>query len=314
MKMWRLVGAALCAATLAAPAAAQSDYPTRPVTLIVPYPAGGNADIAVRALAEGLEKELGVSIAVTPTPGAGGITGTQKMLSSRPDGYTLLVAAQSTITVQTQTRKLSFDWDKPSYIATIAAPTTYIGVDAKNEKVKSFQDFIAQARENPGKMNMAIIGGGLYQTIALRLQKRLGVDFVTLPFNGGPPMVAAVLGGHADMLITDNYNSALRPIALTGESSKDYPGVPTLEELGYPEVKSGVNYIVAAPDGTPDAVLGRLEAAFEQAAKTEKFREVLGSLKWGAVWRNRAETQKVVATEAGAIKELVDSGLMARQE
>lgn len=139
-------------------------------------------------------------------------------------------------------------------------------------------------------------------------------DFVPLPFNGGPPMVAVVLGGHADALIMDNYNSALRAIALTGESSEYYPGVKTFAELGYPEIKSGVNYIVAAPDGTPAPVLARLEAALEKASKTARFREVLASLKWGAVWRGQSETQQVVATEAKAIKALVDEGLMAREK
>ncbi len=314
MRTPNLIAAMLVAGSLAGPVMAQGDYPTRAVTVIVPYPAGGNADIAVRALAEGLEEELGVSIVVTPTPGAGGISGTQKMLSSRPDGHTVLVAAQSTITIQTQTRNLSFDWDKPEYIATIAAPTTYIGVDAKNERIRSFEDLVEQAQQHPGEMNFAIIGGGLYQTIVLRLQNRLDIDMVSLPFNGGPPMVAAVLGGHADALITDNFNSALRAIALTGESSEFYAGVPTLEELGYPEIKSGVNYIVAAPDGTPEPVLAKLEAAFEAAAQSTKFREVLASLKWGAVWRDREETYQVVAAEAEAIRKLVDEGLMMREK
>lgn len=306
---------AVATAALAAPtvAAAADGYPERPVTIIVPYPAGGNADVAVRTLAEGLEKQLGQSVVVSPTPGAGGITGIQKMLSSKPDGYTILIGAQSSITVPTQTRKLRFDWDTPEYIATVAAPSTYIGVDAKNDKIKTFDDFVAHARKNPGEMNMAIIGkAGLYQTIVLRLSKQLGIDVKSIPFNGGPPTVAAVLGGHADALITDNYNAALRPLVMTGEPSPHYPGVKTLTDLGH-GIKTGVSYIVAAPQGTPKPVLAKLEKALAEAVKTPKYQEVLDSLKWGAVWLDQKATREAVAAEAGAVKALVDAKLMATE-
>ena len=288
-----------------------TNYPTRSITLIVPYPAGGNADVSVRVLAEGLEKELGQAVVVTPTPGAGGVTGAQKMLSSKPDGYTLLVSAQSAITVPTQTRKLSFQWDTPTYIASIAAPTTYIGVSATNEKIKSFKDFTDLAKSKPGEVSVAIIGrAGLYQTILLRMSGAMDIKLKSLPFNGGPPTVAAVLGGHADALITDNYNDALKAIALTGAPSEFYPGVKTLKELGFPNAESGVTYIVAAPNGTPKAVVNKIEAALKVAIKNPKYLEVLKSLRWNPLWRDQAQTFEAVKTESLAVKALVDAGLM----
>lgn len=311
----RLLAAAVFALGVAqsgfATANEAANYPNRPVTLIVPYPAGGNADISVRALAESLEKELGQSVVVTPSPGAGGVSGTQKMLSSKPDGYTLLVAAQSAITVPTQTRQLNFQWDTPTYIASIAAPTTYIGVDANNNKFQTFDDVIKQAKANPDQVSVAIIGrAGLYQTIVLRMSAAAGIKLKSLPFNGGPPTVAAVLGGHADLLITDNFNAALKPLALTGGSSAFYPGVKTLSELGFPAATSGVTYIVAAPAGTPQAIIDKLEKVFATAAKSPKYLEVLQSLKWNPLWLNQADTRKAVQAEALAVKALVDAGLM----
>jgi len=306
---------ATAATLLPARALAADDYPSRPVTLIVPYPAGGNADIAIRVLAESLEKSLGASIVVSPTPGAGGITGTQKVLSSKPDGYTLFVGAQSTVTVPTQTRKLRFSWDTPEYIATIAAPSTYIGVDAKNEKIRTFDELVSHAKQNPGAMNAAIIGrGGLYEVIVLQLSKQLGLSMKTLPFNGGPPTVAAVLGGHADFLITDNYNAALRPLVMTGVASPHYPGVKSLTELGHAGLNIGVTYVVAAPQGTPMPVLKKVERAFGDAIKAPKYQEVLTSLKWAPLWRDMAETRKVVADEASAVKSLIDAKLLATEE
>ncbi|AWB34420.1 Bug family tripartite tricarboxylate transporter substrate binding protein [Orrella marina] len=305
------IAVACCLTAGITSAHAADNYPTRPITLIVPYPAGGNADVSVRVLAEALEKELGQSVAVTPSPGAGGVTGTQKMLSSKPDGYTLLVSAQSSITVPTQTRKLSFQWDTPTYIASIAAPTTYIGVDKNNKQIQTFQDFVDLAKAKPGEVSVAIIGrAGLYQTIVLRMSEAADIKLKSLPFNGGPPTVAAVLGGHADSLITDNFNDSLKAIALTGQPSDFYPGVKTLKELGFPNAESGVTYIVAAPNGTPQAVVDKLESALKVAAGSPKYLEVLKSLRWNPLWRDQAETRHAVQTEAMAVKGLVDAGLM----
>lgn len=305
--------AALFAMPLSATAA--DDYPSRPISIVVPYPAGGNADIALRIFAEGLEKELGTPVVVTPTPGAGGITGTQKVLSSKPDGYTVLVMAQSGITVPTQTRKLRYTWETPAYFATIAAPSTYIGVDAKNEKIKTFADLVSEAKKAPGDLNGAIIGrGGLYEVIVLLMSKEIGINVKTLPFNGGPPTVAAVLGGHADFLITDNYNAALRPLVMTGVPSPHYPDVKSFTQLGYPNLNIGVNYIAAAPNGTPEPILNKLEAAFEKAAKAPKYQEVLTTQKWAPLWRDMAATRKAVGDEAKSVKALIDDKLLATEE
>lgn len=312
MRRRTLMLAALAAAVALPNLAGAADtYPERPVTLIVPYPAGGNADVAVRVLAEGLEKELGTSVVVSPTPGAGGVTGIQKVLSSKPDGYTILVAAQSSITIPTQTRKLRFAWDTPQYIATIAAPSTYIGVDAKNTEIDTFDKLVAHARANPGAMNVAVVGkAGLQQVIVLRVKKRFDIDVQSIPFNGGPPAVSAVLGGHADFLVTDNYNAALRPLAITGAPTPHYPDVKTLAEMGYPELQSGVNYIVAAPAGTPQPILDKLEKAFAGAVEGPKYQEVLASLKWGPLWRDQTQTREVVAAEAAAVKQLIADKLL----
>lgn len=318
--MFRLLAARLGATALVASAffspltaaAAGDDYPTRPVSVIVPYPPGGNADVAIRVLAEGLERVLGVNVVVTPTPGAGGATGVQKALGSRPDGYTVLVSAQSSITIPSQVRKLAFEWDTPTYLATIAAPAMYIGTQREAPKFKTFEEFVKYAKANPDKLNMAQVGkAGLHQVTMLRLKKSLGLQFHSIPFNGGPPSVAAVLGGHADALITDNFNDAILPLAMTGEPSPHYPGVKTLTELGHSDLASGVNYIVAVPKGTPEPIAKKIEAAFAEAIKDPKYKQVLASLKWTPLWRDRAETNAHVKSEAMAVKSLIEANLLA---
>lgn len=291
---------------------AADDYPSRPITIIVPYPAGGNADLALRALAEDMEKDLGVGVRVTPTPGAGGVTGVQKALGTRPDGYTILVTAQSAITIPSELRDLNFKWDTPRYIATIAAPTMYIGVNRDNSELTSFDAFLAKARREPGKLNIAQVGKtGLHQVTVLRMKKHLGIDITSIPFNGGPPTIAAVLGGHADLVITDNFNPSVRPLALGSIPSEHYPGVKTLSELGYPEIAAGVNYVVALPPGTPDPIAKKVEAMMAKAIESPKYQDVLRSLKWSPLWRDSAATIEHVKAEAMAARELVASGQLA---
>ncbi len=308
--MNKLVLSLLVASALAPVAAVAADeYPSRPISIIVPYPPGGNADVALRALAEDMEKDLGVPVKVNPTPGAGGATGIQKAMGSRPDGYTILVSAQSSITIPSELRNLRFKWDTPRYVATIAAPAMYIGANAENKDITSFDAMIAKAKSEPGTLNIAQVGKtGLHQVTVLRMKKQLGIDIASIPYNGGPPTVAAVLGGHADLVITDNFNPAIKPLAMTGEPSPHYEGVKSLTELGYPEIAAGVNYIVGLPPKTPDELAEKVEAMMAKAVKSAKYQEILASLKWTPLWRDSKSTHEHVKAEAMAARELVKSG------
>jgi tripartite-type tricarboxylate transporter receptor subunit TctC len=306
--------AALLSVALCAPlaATANDNYPTRPITVVVPYPAGGNQDVALRAMSDALKKELGVDIVVMPVPGAGGVTGTQRVLSSAPDGYTVLVAAQSSITIPSLVRQLRFQWDTPKYLATINTTPMYIGTSRASPKFSSFDEMIEFTRKNPGVLNMAQIGkAGLHEVTMLRIKKRFGVDFKSIPFNGGPPTVTAVLGGHADALITNNANDALLPVVLTGEASPHYPGVKTLSDLGYADLATGVSVVVAVPPETPEPIARKLEDAFAKAVKDPKYIEVLNSLKWTPAYYGRAETNARIKAEAMAVKGLIDDKLLS---
>lgn len=123
--------------------------------------------------------------------------------------------------------------------------------------------------------------------------------------------MAAVLGGHAGALITNNANDALLPVVLTGEASSHYPGVKTLTDLGYGDLATGVSVVVAVPAGTPEPVASRLEAAFAKAAKDPKYVDVLNSLKWTPVWYDRAQTNARIKAEAMAIQGLIDDKLLS---
>lgn len=290
--------------------ASAETYPDRPITFIIPYPPGGNADISMRILAECVEKDLGQKMVVTPMPGAAAMVGTNKGLDSKPDGYTIFLAAQSTMSIGTQIRKVRFTWETPEYICTVASPNLYLGVSKDASQFNTFDDIITYAKAHPGELNVAQIGmTGIHQFVSLQIMKTYDIKFQTVPFDGGPPTVSAVLGKHADMLWTDNYNPAIKAILLTGESSKNYPRVKTLTELGHADIATGIYYTLCAPKGTPPEVMKTLETAFAKAANDPKYLDVLESLKWEHVWRTGVQTREAVGHEAKAVRQLIDAGL-----
>lgn len=309
------LAAVLCAVALWPLHALAAAYPDRPITFIIPYPPGGNADISLRVLAEAVEKRLGQKLVITPTPGAAGMVGLNKGMSSRPDGYTIFLAAQTSMTVTTQVRKVRFTWDKPIYICTVASPSLYLGVNKDAPKFNTFDEFLTYARNNPGATNIAQIGlRGTHQYVLLQIMKKFGVKIQPVPFDGGPQTVSAVLGGHADAVFTDNYNPALKAVFLTGLPSKNYPDTKTLTELGHGDIAAGIYYTVCAPPNTPKEIVEKLEAAFKDSINDKKYLEVLESLKWNPVWFGSAETREMVAKEAASVKRLIDEGLFESEK
>ncbi len=284
-------------------------FPSRPITLIVPFPPGGNADINLRVLAEAAEKELGQQVVVTPMPGAGAQIGMKKALSSRPDGYTIFLAVKSIMSISTQVRNLGYTWETPEYICTVCAPNYYLGISRSLKKFQNFDGFIKYAKKHPGELNLGQIGlTGLHNYTSLLLKKQFNIDFQCVPFNGGPPTISALLGGHVDLIWTDNYNSGVKAIVLPGKPSKYYPGVPTFSDLGFANLSTGIYYTLAAPKGTPPDVLKTLESAFKKAVDYPKYAAILDSLKWGKVWMSGAETRKSIELEAAEVKKMIDSG------
>lgn len=306
---------ALCSIFLLLSGQALAAYPDRPITFIIPYPPGGNADIALRVLAEAVEQELGTKIVTTPMPGSGSLVGINKALNSPADGYTIFMAAQTVLTITTQVRKLRFTHDTPEIIATVAEPTLYLGTRQDMDKFKTFQQFVDYAKANPGAINVSQIGlAGTHMFVGHKLMKSYNMKYQPVPFDGGPPTVSAVLGGHADAVFTDNFNPALKPLVITGSPSKHYPGVPTLAELGHPELSTSILYVICAPKGTPKEVTKKLEAAFAKAMKSPKYLEVLDSLKWTPTFLTGAETEALLNKEAKEVKEFIDQGLFKAEE
>jgi tripartite-type tricarboxylate transporter receptor subunit TctC len=281
--MLRFLGRLLAVALLlglAAVAAAQ-DYPNRPVKFIVPFAAGGPADIYARFLAQRLEVALGQPFIVDDRPGAGSLIGTDAVAKSAPDGYTLLIMSN------TQTVNESLVPNKPyalqrDFVA--VAPINYsdlVLVVHPSVQAKTLRELIALAKAKPGKLNYASSGPGTPYHMAGELFKAMaGIDIVHIPYKGSSQARTDTLGGQVDMMfdaVTTMSEFAregkVRALATSGKvRSSVLPDVPTLAEAGVPGYESVIWLGVIAPKNTPEPVVRRLNAAITKIVAEPEVR------------------------------------------
>ena len=274
------------AALLAAPAAlAQAAYPTKPITIVVGYPAGGSTDLTGRTLGEALSKQLGVPVVIDNVGGAGGTIGAQKVANAAPDGYTLLLASVSMMTVNPHTfSKLPYDPLKSfRQITGFYGSSQVMAVNA-SVPANNIKEFVEWARAQKRPVSFAsFTAGNTSHFMGVILNKRTGLDLVHVPFNGTPPAVQNLVGQQVDAAFLPLI--AVKPQVEAGkvkvlavstpERSPILPNVPTFREQGYPDLTIHIWSSLAAPAGTPDAVVNKLNAAF-----TKILREPALRAKW----------------------------------
>lgn len=266
------LAAAIVAATTTM-AMAQS-YPTKPITMIVPWPAGGSTDVAMRAIAEVASKHLGQPIVTDNKAGASGTLGPATMAATaKPDGYTI---AQMPITVMRLPLMQKVSWDAEKSFSYIVHLTGYtFGITTKADgPFKKWQDVVDFAKANPGKVTYATPGSGTSLHIGMeQIADAAGIKLTQVPFKGGAETGAAVLGGHT-MLQADSTGwkplveaGQLRLLAIwTANRSKVWPDVPTLKELGYPFVFDSP-FGIAGPKGMDPKIVQVLHDAFKKAVE-----------------------------------------------
>ncbi|HQR12129.1 MAG TPA: tripartite tricarboxylate transporter substrate binding protein [Casimicrobiaceae bacterium] len=275
------IAACLFVSLVVMPAMAQ-DYPTRPVKIIVPFAAGGPADVYARFLAQRLQESMGQSFVVENRPGAGSVTGTDAVAKSAPDGYTLLLMSNA------QTVNESLIPNKPYTLLRDFAPVAPINysdlvlVVHPSVAANSLADLIRIAKAGPGKLNYASSGPGTPYHMAGELFKAMaGVDIVHVPYKGSSGARTDVLGGQVDMMFDavttmNEYAKAgkVRPLATSGKSrSTVLPNVPTLSEAGVPGYEAVIWLGVMAPKATPAAVVNRLNAEIRKIVARPEVRD-----------------------------------------
>mgnify|MGYP001964516723 FL=1 len=260
----------------ALPALAQDKFPSRPITLVVPFPPGGSVDIMARQYSEPLSRVLGVPIVVENRAGAGGSVGAQYVARSKADGYTLVVSSQSSHLANPLTQpKIGYDPIKDFENIAILGRQPNALVVHSSLPFKTFKEFIDYAKKNPGKLNYGSGGvGSMGQLNVEMLKVSTGVFTTHIPYRGGTPLITGVLGNEVQFIL-DNLVIMLphiqagkvRALAVAADQRlPQLPDVPTMAEVGHPELNLTSWTGLAAPAGTPDAVVQTLHKAVRQVA------------------------------------------------
>ncbi|WP_313464288.1 tripartite tricarboxylate transporter substrate binding protein, partial [Achromobacter sp.] len=262
------------ALTLGTPALAAKPYPERPVTLVVGYAAGGATDIVARLMAKSLSEALGQTFVVENKTGANSNIGAEIVSRATPDGYTLYMGSIANTINRTLYSQLNYDFIKDFKPIGLVATIPNILVVNPKVPVKTVQEYIAYAKEHPGKLTCASSGSGSSIHLSCELFKmETGADILHVPYRGSGPAVADLLGGQVDSMF-DNLPSSLphvqagklRAIGVTSpQRLPSTPDVPTLAESGLPGFDVESWFGLVAPAGTPAPVIARLNEALNQA-------------------------------------------------
>lgn len=277
----------LCSAvfSLASAGALAQAYPTRPVTLVSPFPAGSGSDLTARSIAPALAYALGQPVVVENKPGAGGSIGANYVAKARPDGYTLFLASLS-FSVLPSLMELAFDPVKDFEAVTLMGLQSMALVVPPGLPANSMADLVAMAKSSPGKLNYASAGvGSIGHLTGELLKSERGLDIVHVPFKGTPEALTAIISGELQMSLVampaaepQIKSGKVKALGVTGE--KRHPGlpqVPTMAEAGFPSMGDSVWYAVLVPAGTPREIVTHLNAAFHKALAVPATVERLAS-------------------------------------
>jgi tripartite-type tricarboxylate transporter receptor subunit TctC len=273
-----VISAAPCAAS------AQS-YPQRPITLVVPYPAGGGNDVLARLVAEKMSHSLGQQIVVENRGGAGGTIATRQVAKSAPDGYTLLIATSSLAINPSLYPNVGYDPRKDFAPVGLIASSSNVALVHPSVPASSIKELIALAQQNPGKLNFASTGSGSSVHLAAELFALMAeIKLTHVPYRGSGPALNDLVGGHVTMMFATMPSSGLardgkvRALAVTGaKRSSVLPDVPTVAEAGLPGYEAVLHYGLVAPAGTPRPIIDKLNAALRLALGDESLRQRLAT-------------------------------------
>jgi len=273
------------AATLMVANARAAEYPVRPIKLVVPYAAGGPTDVLGRLVADFLGRDLKQTVIVENKAGAQGAIGAEAVARAEPDGYTLFVSAASIIVLNPMLyKKLSYDPVKDFRMLALVTDLPVVMEVHPSVPAKTVAEFVAYAKQNPGKLNFGSAGTGGTIHLAGEMFKQIaGVDMVHVPYKGAGPALTDLLSGNIQVMF-DTLSTALPPIksgllrplgVSSAQRSPDLPDVPSIAESGYPDYVVSVWYGIAAPARLPEDVAQKISASLDRALNDDVFRASL---------------------------------------
>ena len=282
-------------------------YPTKPVKMIVPFPAGGPADIFGRALAQGMSAELAQPVIIENIAGVGGVLGVERGVKAAPDGYTLVLNSASPLVIAPfSLTRLPYDIKKDIALITLVVRVPEVLAVHPSLPVASFAELIAYAKKNPGKVNFGSAGAGSITHLAGELLKaEAKIDIVHVPYKGAAPAVNDLLGGQVQMGIFDVpvllghiRSGKLKALAVTSaHRAATLPDVPTTVELNYPNVNSDNWYGLVMPGATPGEIRNRVHTAAMAALRSNAVQEQFAKVGGVASPTTPQEYAKYIETE-----------------
>ncbi len=262
-------------------------YPSKPITLIVPFPPGGTTDVLARALGEKLSQSMGQPVIVESKPGAGATIGADYVAKARPDGYTLLVGAVHHTIATSVYKKLPYDFQKDlAPITTIALVPNVLVVNSSNP-ARNVAELVAAAKAQPGKFSYGSNGNGTAQhLIGTQFENATGAQILHVPYKGSGPLTTDLLGGQITMsfdtvtpVLPHIKAGKLRALAVTtGSRSGALPDVPTLNEAGLSGFNIGTWFGVLAPVATPKEIVAKLSAEMVKVIQSADFRKRMAEI------------------------------------
>lgn len=305
----RRIALAIAATGLVAgPSAAWAQaWPTRPVTMILPFAAGGGTDVLARALAQDLSERLGQQFVVDNRAGAGGNIGAGAVAKAAPDGYTIMFGTPGPLANnKLMYKSLPFDPEQAFTPIVLIAKSPLIVAAKPSLPVKDINELAAYAKANSGKLNVGVPGNGtLGHITSLLLQKELGVSMTSVPYRGTALVVNDLLGNQVDLAMDFMpsyvplvYEGKVRALAVTtSERSKELPDVKTVQEAGVRGFEATAWYALAAPAGTPNEIIDKLNAATNAFLRSPKGLETIAILSMQAVGGSPADLKAFIASE-----------------
>ena len=288
--MMRMVFAvlALVSAIASTPTAVAQGWPERPVHFVVPYPPGGNADVVARILANALQAKLGQSFIVDNKSGGAGAIGALAVARSSPDGYTFFFTANGPLLFAPELMKEHpYAWNKDFESVAIVTSTPLVLVVSSKSTIQSFSDFLDRAHKVGEKMTFASAGmGSSNHLLGEFIQKQLKLKWTTVQYRGTAPAMSDLIGGQVDFSI-DQVNTAgpfikagtVRPLAVSSARRwPTLPEVPTMVELGHPELTASTFTAIMAPLATPKAIVAKLNASLAEVLGVPAIRERVEAL------------------------------------
>jgi tripartite-type tricarboxylate transporter receptor subunit TctC len=311
-----LIGTALAVLAPSHNVAAQ-EWPSRPVTFIVPFPAGAAVDTLARAVANSLSEKLGKQFIVDNRTGAGGNIGGSAVAKSAPDGYTFLFGTPAPIAINRLMYKgLNYDSERDFIPVILAAKSPLIVAAKADFPAKTFAELIAYAKQNPGKINVGHPGNGTLGHITSELiQQIAGVKMTNVPYRGSAPLTTDLMAGQIDLAmdfmptyVPQVAAGKIRALAVTtNKRAAELPDVPTVQEAGLKGLEATAWYAIVAPTGTPPDIVSKVNALVNDFLKSGKGNTVLAQNSLQAVGGSPDDLKAFIAGELSKWQPVIES-------